>query len=169
MSTLSSLANSWLCSTVPADKLSRDTPEFLLNRANWNFTVFACIEQFLNNSMAVSEAVLNGCSTTAKSVLLEESGLGMLLIHIWGTFDFVGSRSFRYTCLKMACVSKTVRRAKRSEIWDSGIPVTHMWSTFDFVGLNVILCHSSHSVDSKCLVTQKRLAVFNTFIISNFM
>ncbi len=30
-------------------------------------------------------------------------------------------------------------RAKRTEIWDSGILVTHIWSTFDLVVFNVIL------------------------------
>ncbi len=40
----------------------------------------------------------------------------------------------------MPCISKAAgRRAKRSEIWDSWIPVTHTWGTFDLVGFNVIL------------------------------
>ena len=36
------------------------------------------------------------------------------------------------------------RRAKRSEICDSGTLVTYMWCTFDLVVFNAILGHSVH-------------------------
>ena len=55
--------------------------------------------------------------------------------------------------------SKTVcRRAKRTEIWDSGILVTHIWGAFDLVGYKVILGSFSALV-SKWSVSQKWLAV----------
>ena len=48
----------------------------------------------------------------------------------------------RYTCLKMTCISKTAgHRAKRTEIWDSGILVVHIWGIFDLVGFKVIWCN----------------------------
>ncbi len=31
------------------------------------------------------------------------------------------------------------RRAKRTEIWDSGIVGTQIWGTFDLVGFKVVL------------------------------
>ncbi len=40
---------------------------------------------------------------------------------------------------EMGNISKRAgRRAKRSEIWDSGIVVIHIWCTFDLVVSNVI-------------------------------
>ncbi len=50
------------------------------------------------------------------------------------------------------------RRAKRSEIWDSGTLLTHMWCTFDLVMFKVILGSFSALV-SEWRVTLKRLVV----------
>ncbi len=46
----------------------------------------------------------------------------------------------RWTCLKIACISKTDgRRATRTEIWDSWILLTYIWDAYNPVGSKVIL------------------------------
>ncbi len=68
-------------------------------------------------------------------------------------------RVIRCTCLKMAYISKTAgRRAKRSEIWDSGARVAHLWGIFDLVMFKVI-CGSFRALVSEWPVTRKRLVV----------
>ncbi len=63
------------------------------------------------------------------------------------------------TCPKMASISKMAgRRAKTTEIWESGILVTHIWGTFDLVGFKVIL-GSIGALMSKWPVSQKRLVI----------
>ena len=50
------------------------------------------------------------------------------------------------------------RRAKWTKIWESGTQVTYIWGTFHLVGFKNIW-GSFGALFSKCLVTQKRLAV----------
>ncbi len=51
-----------------------------------------------------------------------------------------------------------MRRAKLSEIWESGLVVTCIWGTFDLLVFKVIL-GSFIALVSKWPVTQKRLAI----------
>ncbi len=59
----------------------------------------------------------------------------------------------------MACNSKPAsRRAKRTDILDSGTLVTHIWGTFDLAMFNVIL-GSLNTIVAKWPVTKKRMVV----------
>ena len=59
----------------------------------------------------------------------------------------------------MACNSKTAgRRAKYSEIWDSGVVVIYIWGTFDLLVFKVIW-GSFIALDTIWPVAQKWLAL----------
>ncbi len=89
---------------------------------------------------------------------------GIVVIHIWGTFDFVVVKAIleSFGAFVSKCpISKNTAdcRAKRGEIWESGTLVIHNcigW--FDLVGFKVNLGSLSALV-SKCPISQKRLTV----------
>ena len=74
---------------------------------------------------------------------------GILVTHIWSTFDLVGFKGhfgvIGCICLEIGCISKTAgRRTKRSEIWHSWIIVPYVWGAFDVVGSRSLWGHLVH-------------------------